>query len=92
MSIRPIDIIADGSDSISINGTEVRKGTVGAFLANICLLENEDVPEQQKKEAIETMIELAPSLVAVGLHHHVTFKNEHAQKILNNAARAGLFS
>ena len=86
MAIKPSDIIADGKDSISINGIEVRKGSVGAFLANISLLENDATSVQQKKEAIDTMIELAPSLIAAGLHRHVTFKNEQAQHILDSAA------
>lgn len=86
-SVRPEDIIPDGADNVSINGTIVRKGTVAAFLANISILENPHSSEQQKQEAINMMGELAPSVIATGLSQHVTFKNILAESILIDAAR-----
>ena len=38
--MRPEDIISDTQNEIMLNGVTVRKGTVGAFLANIDTLEN----------------------------------------------------
>ncbi|WP_454785235.1 hypothetical protein [Legionella sp. WA2024007413] len=84
-SISPEDIIPDGVDNISINGTLVRKGTVAAFLANAKVLEHQYSTEIQKNEAIKTMKELAPAIIATGLHQHVVFKNKEVEQILIDA-------
>jgi hypothetical protein len=81
-SVRPEDILPNGIDSTAINGKIVRKGSVAAFLANIDILENLTASAQQKQEAINTMKELVPALVAIGLHKHATFKNSQAEQIL----------
>lgn len=86
-SVRPEDIIPDGADNTSINGAVVRKGTIAAFLANINILENPHSSEQQKQGAMEMMRELAPSVIAAGLHQHVTFKNIIVENILIDAAK-----
>ncbi len=82
--IRPEDILPDGVDSTVINGENVRKGTVAAFLANINILENPQSSEQQKQQAINVMKELAPAVIAIGLHKHVVFKNTQAKQILES--------
>lgn len=84
-SLRPEDIVPDGVESISVNGKIVRKGTVAAFLANADVLENPTATEKQKQDAINIMKELAPDVVAVGLHKHVTFKNTEAEQLLVDA-------
>lgn len=84
-SIRPEDVLPDGIDSAAINGKIVRKGTIAAFLANTEILENPNATEQQRQEAINMMKELAPSVIAIGLHKHVIFKNSQAEQILIGA-------
>lgn len=84
-SVRPEDILPDGVDSASINGTLVRKGSIAAFLANTDILQNPNSSEQQKQEAINTMHELADAVIAIGLHKHVTFKNPQVEQILVDA-------
>ncbi|KTD02225.1 hypothetical protein OQJ19_02905 [Fluoribacter gormanii] len=84
-SIRPEDILPDGVDNTSINGKIVRKGTIAAFLANVAILEKQNSTEMQKQEAIKTMKELAPSVIAIGLHQHVVFKNKEIEQILIDA-------
>lgn len=86
-AIRPEDLIADGSDYTQINGMQVRKGTVAAFLANIDLLENPNSSTEVKNQALCALNELAPSIVAVRLHHHVNFKNKVAEEIIQQAAQ-----
>lgn len=83
--IRPENILPDGVDAAAINGKVVRKGTIAAFLANTDILENPNATSQQKQEAINTMKELAPAVIAIGLHKHVIFKNPQAEEILVNA-------
>lgn len=84
-SVRPEDVLPDGVDSVSIHGKTVRKGTIAAFLANADILENPNSTEKQKQEAIKTMKELAPGVIAVGLHQHVVFKNREIEQILTDA-------
>lgn len=85
-SVRPEDILADGVDSAAVNGRIVRKGTMAAFLANAEILEDANVTEAQKQEVFAVMQDLASSLVAIGLHKHVVFKNPRIEQILINAA------
>jgi hypothetical protein len=87
-SIRPEDILPDGVDSTAINGKIVRKGSIAAFLANVEVLENLNSTQQQKQNALTMLVELAPAVVAIGLHKHVEFKNPQIEQILVNADAA----
>jgi hypothetical protein len=83
--VRPEDILPDGVDTAAINGKTVRKGSIAAFLANTDILENLHTTEQQKQEALNMMKELAPAVIAIGLHNHVIFKNSQVEQILVDA-------
>ena len=65
--IRPEDVLADGVDVTTVDGLDVRKGTVAAFVANakkLALLE----PDDASREPLERQLRaLAPALRAVGL-------------------------
>lgn len=80
--MKPEDILADGIDATIINGISVRKGTIGAFLANIEILEDSNTSESSKQEAVDQIKMLAPAVIAIGLLKHVTFKNADVMKIL----------
>lgn len=86
-SVRPEDVLADGVDSMAINGEVVRKGTIAAFLANVDILESSTATEKQKVEATNTMRELASAVITIGLHKHVFFKNSEVEKILTEAKK-----
>lgn len=88
-SVRPEDILADGEDSTSIHGKTIRKGTIAAFLANINVFEHPNTSEKQKNEAFKVMQELAPAVIAAGLHQHVVFKNKEIEQLLINTAQKG---
>jgi len=81
-SIRPEDILPDEVNSTNIEGVNVRKGTVAAFLANIAILEDAASTSEDKKEALGMLKELAPAVIAINLHKHVVFKNPQVEKIL----------
>jgi hypothetical protein len=89
-SVRPENILPENIDSTTINGTLIRKGTIAAFLANVEIFENNNATEQQKQDAMQTMQELAPAVIAVGLHKHAVFKNTHVEKILMDAESEAL--
>lgn len=84
-AVRPEDILPDGTDTTTLNGVQVRKGTIAAFLANVEILENPESTETQKLAAIGVMKELAPSVIVTGLHKHATFKNAQIEQILFDA-------
>lgn len=85
--VRPEDILPNGIDSTEINGQSIRKGSIAAFLANANILENPLVSDQQKAAAANEMKKLAPAVIAIGLHKHVTFKNSQVEQILIDATK-----
>ncbi|MFO6005000.1 hypothetical protein [Pseudomonas aeruginosa] len=45
------DILPDRQDRIRLGGVEIRKGSVGAFIANARLLLEEELPAAQRRQA-----------------------------------------
>lgn len=82
MAIKPKDMLPDGDDTARLAGKVVRKGTIAAFLENINVLESAVSTDAEKQSAKAMMQELAPSVVAIGLHKHVVFKNKQAEQVL----------
>lgn len=65
--IRPEDVLAEGVEVTTVDGLDVRKGTVAAFVANakkLALLEPDDVSREPLERQLRA---LAPALRAVGL-------------------------
>lgn len=81
--INPDDILADTENFVELNGLTVRKGSIAAFLKNIDLFEDPTSTEEQKSEALRMIKELAPAIIASGLHRHATFKNKVIEDLLN---------
>ena len=75
-------MLADNKDHASFNGTIIRKGSIAAFIKNVDLLEL----DAENPGAMAALKELAPAIVAVGLHKHVTFKNKLVQDLLDREA------
>jgi hypothetical protein len=60
-------VLADDVDSATLKGTEVRKGSVAAFIANAKLLESL-APTDPLYSEVETQLRtLAPAVRAVGV-------------------------
>ncbi len=85
--IKPETVLSDAEDKVLLNGITGRKGSVAAFLQNIDIIEQPNITSQERSDVIKVMEELAPVLVAVGLHKHAVFKNPEVQKMLDNAAK-----
>jgi hypothetical protein len=65
--IRPEDVLADGVETTNVDGLDVRKGTVAAFVANARKLAQLE-PGDAGRDALEGQLRaLAPALRAVGL-------------------------
>jgi len=61
------DIIPDGQDFTVIEGHTVRKGSVGAFLANARVLEDANATADERRVARDDLASLIPTLDALGL-------------------------
>ncbi|WP_201720898.1 hypothetical protein [Pseudomonas aeruginosa] len=61
------DILPDRQDRIHLGGVEIRKGSVGAFIANARLLLEEELPAAQRRQAEEDLRTLLPAIRALGL-------------------------
>jgi len=80
--VRPEDILSDDDNTVNLNGLTARKGSIAAFLKNIDIFEDSSASPEQKAQALATMQELAPVLVATGLSKHAVFKNPEVQMLL----------
>lgn len=65
--MRAQDVLPDGQDFTVINGQTLRKGSVGAFLANVRILEDASASAADRQSAEQDMISLIPTLDALGL-------------------------
>jgi hypothetical protein len=65
--VRPEDVLPDEVDRASMNGVDVRKGTVAAFVANARNLQRL-TPGTAEHEAVAAQLRsLLPALTAVGV-------------------------
>lgn len=65
--ITPQDVLPDALDSADIKGTTVRKGSVGAFLANARLLRDATSSPAAREGARAQIAALVPALEALGI-------------------------
>jgi hypothetical protein len=65
--VRPEDLLPTGVDSGVINGVEVRKGSVAAFVANAKRLNELEPTSQEYVEVLTQLQQLVPALRAVGV-------------------------
>ncbi len=84
-SMTPEDILPAGEDFVNIQNQKLRKGTVAAVLANASILEAPATTEEEKKQALEIIRSLVPSLIALKMHHHVIWKNPLIQSLIEEA-------
>jgi len=66
----PENILPNDVNEIEINGIKARKGSVAAALANAKILSLDSSTVNEKTSAKETIKKLAPTLIALELHHH----------------------
>jgi len=66
-AVRPEDVLADEVNSATLNGTEVRKGSVAAFIANAKILESLAPTEPLYSEVEAQLRALVPAVRAVGV-------------------------
>jgi uncharacterized protein len=65
--VRPEDVLPDELNSAELNGTTVRKGSVGAFLANARILRDAGSSLEARDAARAQIVALVPALRALGV-------------------------
>ena len=83
-AVRPEDIMPDSQNSVTISGTQIRKGSMAALIRNLDVIESKETTESEKKKALTIIQELAPTLQQFGLVKHFTCKNKQVRAILES--------
>jgi hypothetical protein len=65
--MRADQLLPDHQDHVERNGTTVRKGTVGAFLANARVLNDRSASPAAREQAEADLADIVPALRAIGL-------------------------
>lgn len=68
-------ILPDQQNTVELGGLTVRKGSVGAFLANARLLATDGSTPEQRTEALADLQALVPALAALGLFEHFALRD-----------------
>lgn len=87
MSYSPEDLLPDDKNHVEMNGTKIRKGTMGAALANAKIIESSDATTEEKQAALIALKQLAPALIAFGLTTFLQWKNPIIQNIFDQVEK-----
>ena len=74
--MRAEDVLPDHLNQNRFNGVTVRKGTVGAFLANARIWTDSASSDADRLSAEHDMIEALPALRALGLFDILDIRND----------------
>ncbi|WP_017476179.1 hypothetical protein [Pseudomonas sp. PAMC 26793] len=80
--MRAEDLLPDHLDQGQFNGVTVRKGTVGAFLANARTWCDPATPGEQRLLAEQDMLEALPALQALGLFEVLQVRDAELARLL----------
>ena len=81
--MRAQDLLPDNVDHGDFNGVQVRKGSVGAFLANAQVLTNPAASAEARKIAERHIIDGLPALRALGLFEVLQIRDETLRAIVD---------
>jgi hypothetical protein len=77
-------VLADGVDTATINGFEVRKGSVAAFIANVKRLETLSQADAAYDEVLTQIRALVPTLRAVGVFDTFELRSARVAELIEN--------
>lgn len=80
-AMRPEDMLEDEQDARIINGIQIRKGTLGAFIANARKLDAYPVYSTERAEILGQLRAFAPAVRALGLLEVFEPRSEVLQQI-----------
>jgi len=81
-SMRAEDVLADQQNQAQFNGVTVRKGTVGAFLANARLWLDDTSSSDDKAIAERDIVDALPALHALGLFDIVQVRDAALRELV----------
>ncbi len=70
------DVLPDGQNQIELNGVVIRKGSVGAFLANAKAWCDATTGSVQRADAERDLIEILPALRQLGLFEALAIRDD----------------
>lgn len=86
--VRPEDTVPDNSNYAQFSGGTIRKGTFGAIILNVAIVEEPTATTEEKIAALDMLKELIPKLILFKADKHLTWKNPQVQQIMVDARKA----
>ena len=83
--MRAEDVLADQQNQGQFNGVTVRKGTVGAFLANARLWLDETTSDAERSIAERDILDALPALHALGLFDILQVRDSALRELVSVA-------
>ena len=83
--MRAEDVLADQQNQGQFNGVTVRKGTVGAFLANARRWLDEASSEADRHSAERDIVDALPALHALGLFDILQVRDAKLRELVSTA-------
>lgn len=80
--MRAQDVLPDHVNEVEVGGITVRKGSVGAFLANARVLQDPTAPAAARAAAAGDIQALAPALRALGLFEVLEVRDPHLRALV----------
>lgn len=84
--MRAEDVLPDQQNQGQFNGVTVRKGTVGAFLANARLWMDETSSDTERSSAERDILDALPALHALGLFDIVQVRDAALRELVSPSA------
>lgn len=83
--MKPEDILTDDVNVREFGSETVRKGSVGAFLANARIIEENPVGSAKYNQAVSDLIALIPKLKALGLFDFFDLKPGKVRQLIEES-------
>jgi hypothetical protein len=87
--MRPEEVLPDDVNRGEIDGVSIRKGSVGAFLANARVLADPAASAQDRSTAERDLIALLPALRALGLFDVLAIRDEKLRALVDRHLAGG---
>ena len=82
--MRAADMLSDHANDGTFNGVSVRKGTVGAFLANARVWVDPLTPANERTVAQNDIVDALPALRALGLFDLLEIRDAGLQALVDS--------
>lgn len=82
--MKPEDMLGDNEDFFALkNGVKIRKGTMGALIANIEIIDDEAIDSIAYQEAVKDFKAALMPVCELGLLKHFEVKSPRVRAIIN---------